>query len=250
VVTRIPIGSSRLAMLLLGGSLAAGLIVSTYLATRGLDRLRPLAQTISVKGYAEKQITSDLAVWTGSLAVSDLEMPTAYAKLEKARAETLAYLAERGAAAEAVDLGPIHIANVMKKTKEGVATNELDYYTLRQTVGFSTTKIDQAARVAREAGALIQKGVPLQAEAPQYLYTKLNDLKTDMLAQATGNAKLRADQLASHSGARVGKLRSAKQGVFQITPAHATEVSDQGENDTTSIAKTVRAVVTMEFAIE
>ncbi|HOG24446.1 MAG TPA: SIMPL domain-containing protein, partial [Candidatus Omnitrophota bacterium] len=45
-------------------------------------------------------------------------------------------------------------------------------------------------------------------------------------------------------------MRSARMGVFQITPVNSTSVSDWGENDTSSVEKKVTAVVNASFSIE
>jgi hypothetical protein len=84
---------------------------------------------------------------------------------------------------------------------------------------------------------------------PQYFYTKLSDMKVDMLADATLNAKKRAEKIAINGGGKIGPLRSTKMGVFQITPVYSNEVSDYGINDTSSLEKKITAVVNVEFYI-
>jgi hypothetical protein len=86
--------------------------------------------------------------------------------------------------------------------------------------------------------------------APNYFYTKLDELKIEMLATATENAKQRAENMAKASGNRIGFMRSARMGVFQITSPNSTDVSDSGINDTSSIEKKVTAVVSVTFSIE
>src|SRR4029077_8073817 len=98
--------------------------------------------------------------------------------------------------------------------------------------------------------ALIQDGIAFTSNAPEYYFTKLDDLKIQMLGQATKDARERAEQLAVNSRSKVGALRSASQGVFQITPPFSTEVSNTGQSDTTSIDKSIKALVTVEYAIE
>ena len=70
-----------------------------------------------------------------------------------------------------------------------------------------------------------------------------------MLREATKDAKKRAEEIASSSGNKIGAIRSAKMGVFQITPVNSYDVSDWGNNDTTSLEKKVNAVVKADFAI-
>jgi len=112
-----------------------------------------------------------------------------------------------------------------------------------------TITVKLIAAVARDAGELIGQGIELLAGPPQYLYTKLGDMKLEMIGKATANAHDRAGRLLTGSGNSPGDLKSASQGVFQITPAFSTEVSGDGENDTGSIDKVIKAVVTVEYAI-
>jgi len=92
--------------------------------------------------------------------------------------------------------------------------------------------------------------VEFESGSPEFFYMKLDELKLEMLAKATENAKQRAEKMAGSTGNRIGVMRSAKMGVFQITPVNSTEVSDWGVNDTTSLEKRVTAVVNVSFAIE
>ena len=89
-----------------------------------------------------------------------------------------------------------------------------------------------------------------QSSEPQYFYTKLSDLKIEILAEATKDARQRVEQLAINSGCKVGTLRFASMGVLQITKAYSTEVSDYGIYDISSLEKDVKAVVTCGFSID
>jgi hypothetical protein len=93
------------------------------------------------------------------------------------------------------------------------------------------------SRVSRESTELINQGVEFESNAPQYFYTKLDELKLEMLARASENAKQRVENMVKAAGNKIGFMRSAKMGVFQITPVTSTEVSDGGENDTSSLDK-------------
>jgi hypothetical protein len=97
---------------------------------------------------------------------------------------------------------------------------------------------------------LIKDGVLLQSGEPKYLYTKLADLKIEMLAAATEDAKTRAEQIASHSGGRLGELIDAHMGVMQINAMYSDDATAEGVNDTSSLDKEVRAVVDTSFSLK
>ncbi len=104
-------------------------------------------------------------------------------------------------------------------------------------------------QIARQSTELINQGIFIESSTPQYIYTKLGDLKIEMLAQAAKDAKVRAEQIANSTGNNIGAVRSAKMGVMQITAADSNEVSDYGLNDTSSFEKDITGVVNISFAI-
>jgi hypothetical protein len=110
--------------------------------------------------------------------------------------------------------------------------------------------VDKIEKLAREATELINQGILLESSPPEYLYTKLGDLKIEMLAEAAKDAKVRAQQIASSTGSSIGSVRTARMGVMQITPADSNDVSDSGMNDTSSLEKDITAVVNVGFAVD
>lgn len=241
-------GNSGWGLVAFGVTLAIGLITATYLGTTAIERIK-LAKSITVKGFAEKRITADLAVWRGTFQVRDGQLVTAYEKLQDHAGKVAAFLQQRGVKKEEINLDAVRTTIQYKKNDKGNATNEIDTYLLSQTVELTTSDVALAARLSREATELIKQGIEFNSAAPQYYCTKLNDLKIGMLAEAAKDARSRAEQLTAGSGSTIGPLRDARQGIFQITPANSTEVSDMGINDTSSIEKKIQAVVTMEYAI-
>ena len=110
--------------------------------------------------------------------------------------------------------------------------------------------MSRIAQIAREATELINQGILIESKAPQYYYTKIGDLKIEMLGEAAKDAKERAERIASSTGNSIGSVRSARMGVLQITAADSTEVSDYGTYDTGTIEKDITAVVNVSFAVD
>jgi hypothetical protein len=133
-----------------------------------------------------------------------------------------------------------------------------DCYHLFKT-GFSITQrfeiragdVMRYTELSRQVTELIEEGINLVSEPPQYLYTQLDKLRVvEMVAEATKDARARAGAIAGSTGSRVGRVRDAKTGVFQITSRNSTDVSDSGMYDTSSIDKDITAVVSVTFGIE
>jgi len=229
-------------------TLPIAVVLSTHLARKSFERVKMDGQTVTVKGYAELPITSDRAERSTRIVQRHAELAQAYSGLEQSRAELLDYLQKHGFDVQQVELGPVGISELKKRDEKGNTTNDIDLYELRQWFSIASSDVQQIADTARGAGDLIRGGINLDSNSPRYLYTRLDEKKLQMLEEATANAKERAQLLVGASNP-LGPMRSASQGVFQITPAFSNEVSGGGYNDTSSLEKVIKAVVTVEYNI-
>lgn len=226
---------------------AFGLIVSTYLAITGYNKSRPTYGIITVTGSAKKQIKSDFAVWNGTFSVHAKALSDAYNAIKDNQAVVKKYLTGKGVPSSEISFTSITTTINYVKNYQGYNTNDIDSYTLSQNVEIKSSDVDKVSVLARESTELIDKGIEFQSNSPQYFYTKLADAKIDMLALASKDARTRAEQVAENSGTKITGVKSAKMGVFQITPLYSNDVSDYGINDTTSIDKEIMAVMNCEF---
>lgn len=243
-------GHGSFGLFVLGAVLAAGLIVASYIGAQALKEIKLAGQTMTVKGYAERKITSDLGIWRGSFAQVNLNLSNGYQALKLDLEKVLLYLEKQGIKRADVEVSAVESVTLYRQTDEGTQTNQIEGFRLTQTVTVHSADISLLDRLSRESTDLIQQNVGFQSAPPEYYYTKIDDLKIEMLGEAAKDAKQRAVKLAESTGNNVGALRSAQQGVFQITPENSTSVSDYGENDSSSIKKSIKAVVTMQFSIE
>lgn len=226
-----------------------GLVLSTFMVTQSLINIKG-TNTISVTGSAKKQIKSDLIVWQGSFSAQAPQMADAYAQLKVSLEKVKKYLIGKGIEEKDMVVSSIITNTIYEMNFNGIYTNNVIAYRLEQRVEISSSDVDKITGISREATELINEGVDFQSMMPQYFYTKIADLKVSMLAEATKDAKNRAVQIAENTGSSIGALRSAKMGVFQITPLYSTEVADYGINDTSSIEKEITAVVTCNFEMK
>ena len=127
--------------------------------------------------------------------------------------------------------------------------NRITRYRLTRSFEIRSSRVAAIATVAERSSSLLAQGVPLAADPPQYVYTKLPGLRPRLLAAATRDAQSRARVLVAASGAKLGKLRGVNVGVFQISSPNSTDVSDYGVYDTTTLRKDVTAVVNVTFAL-
>ncbi|NQT83810.1 SIMPL domain-containing protein [bacterium] len=241
--------SSRHGLMWLGTSLAVGLIISTVLAMGTVERIKLANQTIMVKGCAEKLIDSDVIAWSASFSVQGSQTADAYKKLKKDLSTVLDYLRKGGVPEEVMTVSSISTRELYERDEQGRRTDIIRGYRLSQSVHVRSSELEKISRISRECTDLIEKGIEIDSSTPRYFYTGFDKLKLEMLGEAARDARRRAEQLAKDSGSKVGALRSTSQGVFQITSADSTEVSNYGVFDTSSWTKKIRAVVTVRYSI-
>ena len=137
-----------------------------------------------------------------------------------------------------------------KYAPNGNITNDIAYYNLSQTVIAKSNDVEKIKELSTDIQNLIDKGIDISIINTEYFYSKLGDLKVELLRDATKDAKDRASAMLKATRNRPGKIQSVQMGVFQITPVDSTNVSDMGINDTSSVEKKVTAVANVVFRIK
>lgn len=231
--------------------LSCALIASSFLMTKLFVRIKKEYEAeISVKGYAEKYVKSDVGKLNFSFSTRNIELKNAYIELERHRLIVLSFLYKKGIKKEEICVNHLNTQKVYKKDEKGKQTNTLEYYIVTQGIEVSSINVDLIKSLSVSISSLIKLGLDVNTMPPNFYLSDLGDLKLKLLAMATEDAYKRAQTLASNSGGAVGKLNSARQGVFQITTPNSTETSDYGVYDTSTIDKTAKVVVTLDYTIE
>ena len=228
--------------LLLGVVIASTVLSGALMASRHDD-------VLTVTGSASQMISSDHASWDCGIARQSSSLQTAYAALADDLKTVKAYLVKNGFAESDLQVSGIERNELNGHDDHGNATNQIDAYILRQTIHVESDDVKKIDAIARQSTELMAQGIGFTSNAPQYTYSKLDDMKIDMIGKATQNAKVRAESMAKNTGNEIGPLRSASTGVFHITAPNSTDVSDEGISDTSSIAKKITAVISATFAI-
>jgi len=237
-------------IIILGICFAIATIFSTIILSQALMKIKKFsAEVIDVTGSAEKNLISDKIVWSASFSRRAPQMVATFDKLKDDLKTVMEYLKSKGIKEEEIIISPVSTEVLYKKNEKGNDTNEIEAYVLTQAIEIRSNEVNRVTEVSRQSTELIEKGIEFISSPPEYFYTKLAELKLEMLAQASADARKRAEQMISSAGNRIGLMRSARMGVFQITPTNSFEVSDYGTNDTSSLEKKATAVVHAEFAI-
>lgn len=210
-------------------------------------------ETIVVTGLAEKDFVSDVIVWEGSYSRKSMDLKAAYALLKQDESAIRQYLSQKGITENEMVFSSVQINKEFStRTDENgrMLGQEFTGYTLSQTVRIESSNVDKIERISREATEIIQTGIEFNSSPPSYYYSKLADVKIDLLGKASSDAKQRAESIAKNSGGSLGKLKKAAMGVFQITGKNSNEnYSYGGVFNTSDKMKTGSITIRMEFAV-
>ena len=231
-------------------AVAVAIVASAFLLAGAARDVGRKNDVIEVTGSARRAIVADLGIWKGTVTVQSPTVQGAYGEVSGYGDRVRAWLKARGLADSVITVRPVETQRMMGINSDGRETGQIVGYKLSQTVQVRLTSPKAIELLAREAGALAGQGIPIEAASPEYLYTKLAELRIAMMGEATVDARARADVIAKAAGSKVGNVRSANTGVVQITPRFSTEVSDYGMNDVTSIEKDITTVVKVTFALQ
>jgi hypothetical protein len=240
VLARIPLVAG---FALLGLAIGIGSVV---LADGIRDRNRN--DTITVTGSAKARIVSDYVVWDSSVTSQARTPQEALTQLSSWTEQVRSFLTAQGAQPAEVTVNPVSTETVTQNA-EGQDTGRVLAYRLTRSFEVRSARVAAVAALVEASQQLLAQGVPLQAQPPQYVYTKLADLRPTLLAAATRDALGRAKVLVEATGGSLGGLRNVNVGVFQVTAPNSTEVSDYGVYDTSTLRKDVTAVVNVSFAL-
>jgi len=238
-------------MLILGLVLSIAIIISTYLVTDVIRDVRLSHQIIKVRGYAEKVVDSDLAIWGMNLSVRNRDMIEGFTAIESNKNQVLSFLRDNGINDSEIGVFSVSVREQMKKNEKGHETNEVDYFILSQKLEVTSYNVQKISKLSTEINQLMKQGLAVHSSSPSYYYSRVNELKTELLTEATRDARMRAKTLAEGSGVKLGFLRAARQGVFSIRSAKSTSISsDRSYDDVSSITKKITAVVTVDYSMK
>lgn len=242
--------SNRLPELLAGLAIfSLALVVSAWMGAGAIRNLKRGDDALVVTGSAKRAIRSDYIIWRISVSSQQPNAQAAYQELKGWTERVGRYLKDAEVPAEAISLNALETSTI-PEVINGRETGKTIAYRLNQRFEIRSNEVDRFSKLTQQVNELISEGVPLVSEPPEYLYTQLGKLRIEMVGEATKDAQARAKAIAQNTGDRVGAVRSASTGVFQITPRYSTAVSDSGISDTTSLEKDITAVVSIKFGME
>jgi len=233
--------------LLAGLFLAAGLCLASLILANTWTRLYE-SQVISITGSARRDVTSDLVIWRARFAVQADTLMEAQQRLKDDRGKVEGWLRLRGL--QDFQVRPVQISEIRSRpNRDDDTTTKLLGYRISQGVEVVSPKVEQLPRIASDSTELLEQGVAFVSEQIDFIYTKAGEAKVELMAEATRDARARAEQIAAQGGRHLKVLRSARMGVVQINPRYSTATSWEGNNDISSPEKTITTTVSATFSL-
>jgi hypothetical protein len=231
--------------------IALGLTLGGLLIGMGFARARSADRFVTVKGISEREVTADVAVWPLRLVTAGNELGATYAELQRHVTRVGGFLESQGIDTSQVSLQGFVVTDALANPyaqSERIASR----YVIRQTVLVRSSDpqrvLAASQRVAElvNAGVIISSGEEYGPGGPTFIFTQLNALKPEMLAESTARAREAAQQFARDAQSGLGSIRRANQGIFEILP----RAPGPGMTEESQILKTVRVVSTVEYFLE
>lgn len=246
-----------------GGALILGLsiVVGTLVVAVTMYKVKSLSNTISVTGSAEKYVTSDMAKWTSNFTMQtgpdNLKWGTT--EMKRQLAVVMAYLNKNGVSSDQITVQPVTVSQFCmsnnsitydKYGNQSCGSGGVQGYNLQQALVVETSDVQKVKSLSQDAvSTLVNQGVLFNNQGVEYYFNKLQDVRVELLAEATRDAQTRASKIAESTGQSIGTIQSASMGVIQVTARNSIDFSDYGSYDTSVIDKKVTAVVRAGFTV-
>ena len=231
---------------LIGG---ASLVVSSLIVAGAFYSTRAQSSDLTVTGSAKQAVVADTAKWTGNfsqIVTSLSQLNTGYQRMEKDERAVKQFFADQGIDPAHLTISPVFLDQPIPYGLSEQSTQPKEY-TLRQTFEVQSNDVEKLTQVAKKIQPLIDAGVIFSANSLEYYYSKLNETRVDLLADAIQDARRRAEKITDN---KVTKLKSASVGTVQVLPVNSIEISDYGTYDTSSINKEVMVTVKAVFSLK
>lgn len=224
---------------------SSGIALGGWFIGDGFVKARTGDRFVTVKGISERDVMADMALWPIRFIAAANNLEVVQSKIQQDRNRIQLFLENHGITAEAVEIQSIEVTDRTAETyQSGPYENR---FVMTQTLMIRSDKVETINKASQDIGTLIEAGVILNSQyfggGPTYLFNRLTELKPEMIAEATQNARSSAEQFAHDSGSELTGIRRANQGVFVILARDKAPMLQEEKQ----IHKTVRVVSTIDY---
>ena len=223
-----------------GTAIMIGLIVLGLFIGKGLKSIAFQDQYVTVKGLAERQVMANKVVWPLPYKCVNNNMQELYNDIEKNKDIILSFLKEGGITDEEII---VSVPQVTDRLAQSYVPDNLKFrYQAEAVITVMSPQVEKVIELMSSQIALMKKGIIISNEynyRTEFEYTTLNDIKPEMVEEATRNARAVAQKFAEDSDSELGSIKQASQGQFSIT-----------SDETTPQIKNIRVVTTVKYSLQ
>jgi uncharacterized protein len=216
--------------------MALAIVIASLIFAGAIEKIRQGPKTVSVRGLSEREVAADLALWSVTANATANSLPEIYQQIKTSQERLKQFFINKG-----FDLSELSIKQPSINDRQAQLYGEYRENQQRYIADFGilikSDKISAVKLAIENIGELVGEGVSLASNDVQYIYTKLNDIKPEMIEEATIEARKAAEKFAKNSKSRIAGIKTAYQGLFTIEPIHYF----------TQDIKTVRVVTNLEY---
>ena len=227
--------------------IGVGVAFGGFFVGQGFVKARLGDRSVSVKGLSERDVTADLALWPIRFVVTGNELAAVQAKVKQDSRTVTEFLRKHGFDDGNIAVESPQVTDLLAQAyRSGPVESR---FIIAQLVMLRSNDVDKVAQANRDAGKLVEAGIVLSSDQgpsrPSYLFTRINERKSEMIEEATRRAREAAETFARDSGSHLGGIRRAYQGQFEILARD----NAPGISESEQIAKTLRVVSTIEYRL-
>ena len=229
---------------------AVGLTTSGYALGDGFRRYKLAEQrTVSVRGVSERNVTADLATWSIAFSDDGTELGSVQQSVDEQARRVRSFFQRSGFTPADVADSDVSLSRQQPTDRDGNPVGP-ETLTVRRSIQLRTSEVMKARAAYAAQAELLRAGVELSGSSISYTFTGLNELKPEMIAEATRNARRSAEQFARDSGASVGQIKTASQGYFSVGARDGEDCENCGSSGGSSPFQKVRVVTTIDYDID
>ena len=230
--------------------LAVALMLAGWFVGGGFVRARTVDRFVTVKGVAERIVDADIGLWPLRLVATDNDLGNAQNKIEGQRRAVMGFLQKHGLESADTEIQGVEVNDVRANPYRTGGEAPSDRFIVSMLLMVRSDQPEKVLDASQKVGELLSAGVVLSSGGgggpfggPTFVFSKLNDLKPEMIAEATASARKAAEQFAKDSRSKIGGIRRASQGVFEIQPRDQA----MGIMEGSQLHKTLRVVSTIDY---
>lgn len=225
--------------------LAIGMVLASSVLGGSFYKARSARSTVQVVGMASQPFEADMVKWSLSVSrtVPVRDLRSGYEQIGLDVDRILTGFTEVGLPDSAIRLQPV-------TTNPLYGPDGVRDYQVNQSLFLISEDLTGVERLALDPAGLLGEGVLLQSSQLEYFYSGLAAVKRSLLARATEDARMRAEEIASATNESIGGIVSARAGVFQITEPYSTETAAYGVYNTSSREKQIRVTLHAVFRLD